>query len=141
MNIFVSYTTINNDVNKWLLETLSKKLSKLGDIYIDLINNDSDDKQARVMYELNNCDVFILLETKNVYKSKWVNLEIETIKNKQISFIIVSDMKINALINRDIINNSRKRRIEKLHKISIIKRLVKNINLKHIAKSDFILAH
>ena len=46
-------------------------------MFIDLLHNDSIDKQSRVLKELYSSDVMILIETNSVYQSEWVVLEIE----------------------------------------------------------------
>ena len=46
-------------------------------MFIDLLHNDSIDKQSRVLKELDSSDVMILIETNSVYQSEWVVLEIE----------------------------------------------------------------
>lgn len=46
-------------------------------MFIDLLLNDSIDKQSRVLKELDSSDVMILIETNSVYQSEWVVLEIE----------------------------------------------------------------
>lgn len=77
MNIFVSYTTKDQEVTLHSLTEVSIKLKQIGYVYIDLINNNSLNKQKRVFDELDNSDVLILLVSPNVYKSKWVIKEIE----------------------------------------------------------------
>ena len=77
MNIFVSYTTKDNEVSLHRLNEISIKLKQIGYVYIDIIDNNSQDKQKRVFYELDNSDVIILITSKNIYNSKWVALEIE----------------------------------------------------------------
>ncbi|CAM3413316.1 TIR domain-containing protein [Flavobacterium chungbukense] len=99
MKYFVSYTTIDKEITASLLANYSNFLKSKGDVYIDLLDNDSLDKQRRVFEELNKCDTLIIIESKNVYNSKWVELEIkqaiklrkkiETISLKTIKKIIV----------------------------------------------------
>jgi hypothetical protein len=84
MKYFVSYTTRDKEVTKELLAVFSKQLEKSGKVFIDIIDNDSIDKQARVMEELENSDLMILVESKSIYQSEWVTLEVEKAKSKQI---------------------------------------------------------
>ena len=56
---------------------VSRELEKKGEVFIDLLHNDSIDKQSRVLKELDSSDVLILIETNSVYQSEWVVLEIE----------------------------------------------------------------
>ncbi len=95
MKIFVSYTTLDNDVTVELLNSLSNSLSNLGIIYIDLIHNDSFDKQARVLYEIDRCDCFLLLQSDKIDKSNWVKIEVERarLRQKPIKKILLSELK------------------------------------------------
>lgn len=76
MKYFVSYTTRDKEVTVSLLEQVFKKLTPSGTVFIDILHNDSPNKQERVFQELDNSDLLVLIETENVYKSKWVQLEI-----------------------------------------------------------------
>ena len=77
MKYFVSYTTRDKEITSDLLKQFSKELEKKGEVFIDLLHNDSIDKQSRVLKELDSSDVMILIETNSVYQSEWVVLEIE----------------------------------------------------------------
>jgi len=99
MKYFVSYTTKENEVTKELLESIAKVLKQKGEVYIDLIDNDSINKQERVINELDNSDVFLLIETKSVYDSAWVQIELEKAKSRQIDIQILSITDINAIIS------------------------------------------
>ena len=57
MKIFVSYTTRDKDITSELLNTVFFKLRKIGKVYIDLIHNDSINKQQRVLNELDTSDL------------------------------------------------------------------------------------
>lgn len=96
MKYFVSYTTRDKEVTKELLAVFSKQLEKSGNVFVDIIDNDSFDKQTRVIEELENSDLMILIETKSIYHSEWVLLEIEKAKSKQIPIRKIS---INELSN------------------------------------------
>ena len=96
MKYFVSYTTRDKEVTKDLLSVFSKHLEKSGTVFIDIIDNDSFDKQARVIAELENSDLMVLIETKSIYQSEWVALEIEKAKLRNIPIRKVS---INELSN------------------------------------------
>ena len=61
MNIFVSYTTKDSEVTLHRLNEISIKLRQIGYVYIDIIHNNSQDKQKRVFEELDNSDVIILI--------------------------------------------------------------------------------
>ncbi|MNR30320.1 hypothetical protein D3C85_1477690 [compost metagenome] len=78
MKIFISYTTRDNIVTRDFLIKLESEISDLGDIYIDLLHNHSENKQARVKSELQQADVFLLLSTDSIKNSPWVRWEIDT---------------------------------------------------------------
>ncbi|MEC4050028.1 hypothetical protein OX284_011355 [Flavobacterium sp. SUN046] len=69
MKYFVSYTTRDKEITPDLLKQFSKEFEKKGEVFIDLLHNDSIDKQSRVLKELDSCDVMILIETNSVYQS------------------------------------------------------------------------
>jgi len=97
MKYFISYTLKDKEITKELLKFVSSEFQKKGSAYVDLIDNDSVDKQERVLNELDNCDVFVLIESKSVYSSKWVQIEIERakLKNKNFRVITLSDINVN----------------------------------------------
>jgi hypothetical protein len=76
MKYFVCYTTQDKEVTSELLLLYSIELNKNGEAFIDLLHNDSIDKQGRVLSELDSSDILILIETDNVYNSKWVSVEL-----------------------------------------------------------------
>lgn len=84
LKIFVSYTTRDGKIDKDFLLNLESFSIDYGCIYIDLIHNNSNNKQARVMEELTNSDVVIMIKTDDVYKSEWVNKELNYAKKTNI---------------------------------------------------------
>ncbi|HMK17680.1 MAG TPA: toll/interleukin-1 receptor domain-containing protein [Chitinophagaceae bacterium] len=84
MKYFVSYTTKDEEITIDFLKSIADLLQKTGKVFIDLLNNDSIDKQKRIFDEIDSCDLLLVIETQNVYKSKWVNSEIARAKNKNI---------------------------------------------------------
>lgn len=96
MNIFVSYTIKDKEISLETLNFVSEKLKHIGNVYIDILNNDSFNKQERVFYELDNSDVVILLMSPNVYKSRWVTIELGRAKEKLIPIIpfTLEDIKV-----------------------------------------------
>lgn len=80
MNIFVSYTTRDSVVTMPALILVADALSLVGRPFVDLLHNDSDDKQARVEQELSNANVLLLLETESVERSPWVQWELKSAK-------------------------------------------------------------
>lgn len=84
MKHFICYTTRDKEVTSRLLQSFSNELKKTGEVFIDMIDNDSEDKQSRVLSELDSSDILILIETKNIYKSDWVAIELERAKANKI---------------------------------------------------------
>jgi hypothetical protein len=76
MKYFVCYTTRDIEVTSELLLLYSFELKRNGEAFIDMLHNDSVDKQRRVLSELDSSDILILIETENVYNSKWVSIEL-----------------------------------------------------------------
>jgi hypothetical protein len=81
MNFFVSYTTSYNEVTINSLFEFSKKANTFGNVFVDLLNNNSTDKQKRIILELQQSDLLILIKSRSSLNSEWVQFEIETIKN------------------------------------------------------------
>jgi len=96
--IFVSYTTRDGVINKNFLIDLEKKLSPFISIYIDLLHNDSLNKQKRVISELTQSDILFLIKTNSIYKSEWVKKELSIAKKINIPIHKVS---YNELIKND----------------------------------------
>lgn len=95
MKIFISYTMRDKELTKSFLEEVLVYYKKFGDVFLDIITNDSKDKQKRVFDELDLADKMVIIETSEVYKSEWVQLEIERAisKGKKIEKIELSKLK------------------------------------------------
>jgi len=104
MNIFVSYTTRDNEVTINSLIDFSNKINSLGKIFIDLIDNNSDDKQNRIVEELKKADILILIKSKSIFDSEWVKFEIESANEKNIPIIEFNINDINSLTEQGIEN-------------------------------------
>lgn len=74
--IFVSYTIRDGKITKDFLMNLVNKTDSTTSVYIDLIHNDSKNKQERVIKELHESDLVLLIKTEGTYYSEWVNLEL-----------------------------------------------------------------
>lgn len=74
--IFVSYTIRDGIIDVEFLLNVERSMKGLGKLFIDLIHNDSLDKQVRVLNELVNSDIFVLLKTKETLNSEWVKKEV-----------------------------------------------------------------
>lgn len=84
-NIFISYTTRNQNINKEILEKIFKIFSKYGNVYIDLLHNDNFiNPQDKVIKKLELADILIVVKTKNIEESEWVKFEIDKSKSRNI---------------------------------------------------------
>lgn len=84
LNVFVSYTVRDKSIDKEFLIQLEKSLKLNYNIFIDLIHNDSENKQARIENELADSDCIILLKTKLTFYSQWVRKEMDLAKELKI---------------------------------------------------------
>lgn len=101
MKHFVCYTTRDKEVTSELLQSFSNELKKKGDVFIDMIDNDSEDKQSRVLSELDSSDILVLIETDNIYKSDWVAIELERAKANRIPIRIVKAEELNNYLQHE----------------------------------------
>ncbi|MBD8164237.1 TIR domain-containing protein [Erwinia persicina] len=121
MNIFVSYTTRDNNVDKKLLERVSEVISLYGHCYIDLLHNTGKDKQRHVELMLSQSNVLILIASSSIFTSKWVQWELDEAKKYCIPIIMVeakSDMnnilnnlKLTLATNAYLLSNLRSEKI------------------------------
>lgn len=98
MKIFVSYTTRDCVITKDFLSSLEEKISDLGDIYIDMLHNDSNNKQERVKNELQEADIFLLLSTSSIKKSPWVAWEINKANSMNVHKITIDATDLSACL-------------------------------------------
>lgn len=87
MNIFISYTTRDAFINIDLLKNIENEYSRLGNIYIDLLHNRATNKQHHVEKMLLQADSLLLIDSKSINKSKWVQWELTKAKNHFIPII------------------------------------------------------
>ncbi|MFS4429307.1 TIR domain-containing protein [Chryseobacterium sp. S90] len=89
--IFISYTTIDKEINIDLLLEIEKKIQKFGDIYIDLLHNDNNlEPQKNVINKLTESQLLIVINSENIKNSKWVKIEVEIAKEKNIKTIYIN---------------------------------------------------
>ena len=99
MNIFVSYTTRDNYVDKRLLENIAEIVSLFGHCYIDLLHNIGKDKQQHVELMLSQADLLILISSASIHTSKWVQWELGEARKCSIPIIVVEAKSgINSLL-------------------------------------------
>lgn len=87
MNLFVSYTTRDDYINRELLEKISEVISEYGSHYIDLIHNDKQDKQRHVELMLSKSNLVLLIVSNSINESKWVKWELSEAKQRNIPII------------------------------------------------------
>ncbi|WP_337228478.1 TIR domain-containing protein [Proteus faecis] len=89
MNIFVSYTTRDDNIDRELLERISEIISLYGHCYIDLLHNTEKNKQRHVEFMLSQSNCVILIASSSIFISKWVQWELNEAKKRCIPIIIV----------------------------------------------------
>lgn len=87
--LFFSYTLRDGMVNKSLLSEICTVLVKKYDIFIDLLHNDSLDKQARVLSELKKSQYVFVLKTPQIGESDWVKIETDEAQNMNIPLFFI----------------------------------------------------
>jgi hypothetical protein len=113
MNIFVSYTRINDEVTLHSLIEFSKLVRLFGKVFIDILDNNSTDKQKRVLTELENSELLILIKSENTFNSNWVKLELNTAKTLNIPVVEISINHIDKLTEKElheVINSAHNKR-------------------------------
>ena len=76
-DIFVIYTTRDNFINEEFLLRIYNDLKILGNVFIDLLHNDSVNKQEYVIEKLHKSSSIVIIETPKLIESKWAQLEIK----------------------------------------------------------------
>lgn len=89
MGIFVSYTTRDHYIDRELLEMVTEVLTDYGPYYIDLLHNNSIDKQRHVELMLSQAQFFLLISSNSINESKWVQWELREAKRSCIPIIAV----------------------------------------------------
>ena len=83
-NIFVSYTIRDNVINVEFLRKIKDILDVFGKPFIDLLHNDSFNKQNRIEKELAKSDCLILINTIKTKESEWVIKELSIANQRRI---------------------------------------------------------
>ncbi len=78
--VFVSYSMRSGEISIEMLRAFQYQLPLNCDAYIDILDNDSINKQERVNYELENCDSVIHLYSAHSSNSPWVSYELDMAK-------------------------------------------------------------
>lgn len=87
LKVFISYTLRDGIVRRTFLLNLEKYIKQWCKPFIDLLHNDSVDRQSRVYMELLNSDFLLLIKTNETFKSEWVRREISMANKMKIPII------------------------------------------------------
>lgn len=87
MKVFVSYTTRDSYITKEYLESIDEVVSEYANSFIDLLHNTNNNKQEFVKQELLSSDVVLLISSKSILLSPWVNWELSQAQDKGILVI------------------------------------------------------
>lgn len=98
MKQFISYSIRDGIITRNLLQKAKTLYNKYGSCYVDMLDNDSIDKQRRVIQELYKADILILLQTPASKSSKWVQKEIQIAHKRKIPIITVNNIHIELLL-------------------------------------------
>jgi len=75
MRIFVSYTTRDSYLDRERLSDIDRVASKFGCVFVDVLHNDSLNRQERVKKELISASVVLFIGTSGCAHSEWVGWE------------------------------------------------------------------
>lgn len=107
MLVFVSYTLNDGSLTLEKLQGIHDIVSQYAICFIDVIDNNSIDRQKKVIDTLNQSDMMLLLVSPGIKKSKWVCLEYQIAQEHRIPIyeIDVEDgdfkERIRALLNNE----------------------------------------
>ena len=73
--VFISYTLRDENVTIKKLQALKRQMPLSCDSFVDIIDNDSEDRQARVDKELWECNSFMQVRSPSIGKSDWALYE------------------------------------------------------------------
>lgn len=74
--IFVSYTVRDGKIGIGFLKKLFLEICDICCAYVDLLHNNSFNKQERVIRELLSSDFVFLIKTEQILNSNWVKTEL-----------------------------------------------------------------
>lgn len=82
--VFISYTFRDSEVSLEKLQSLKRQMPLSSDSFVDAIDNDSEEKQARVDQELLECDSLLQVKSPSVLDSPWAFYEISKAWSRKI---------------------------------------------------------
>ena len=106
MLVFCSYTLRDGLVTIEKLRKLKEIISQSAACYVDILDNDSIDKQERVVEELNKAQLVLVLMSPDLKKSAWVKEEYRIANEKKIPIVEININHINDI--QEILSNYEK---------------------------------
>ena len=103
MLIFVSYTLKDRVLTIEKLKEIKKYISNYTTCYIDILDNDGENKQEYLINKLEKSRLMIVLRTPKINESEWVNKEYEIAKKNNIPIVEIVPNKINKLLRNIMI--------------------------------------
>ena len=103
MLIFVSYTLKDGVLTIEKLKRIKKIISIYTTCYIDILDNDGENKQEYLINKLEKSRLMIVLRTPKINESEWVNKEYEIAKKNNIPIVEIVPNKINKLLRNIMI--------------------------------------
>lgn len=100
--VFISYTLRDENVTTEKLQALKMQMPLNCDSFVDIIDNDSEDRQARVDKELWECDTFMQVKSPTIGESDWALYEIMRAWSRKIPVNVIdaNSIKINNRMTR-----------------------------------------
>ena len=100
--VFISYTLRDENVTIEKLQALKRQMPLNCDSFVDIIDNDSEDRQARVDKELWECDTFMQVKSPTIGESDWALYEIMRAWTRMIPVNVIdaNSIKINNRMTR-----------------------------------------
>lgn len=97
MLVFCSYTLRDGLITIEKLKRLKELISQSAACYVDILDNDSIDKQARVVEELSKAQLLLVLKSPDLKKSAWVKEEYRIANEKKIPIVEINIEQINEI--------------------------------------------
>lgn len=93
---FIGYTLRDGQVTLEHLNSLKRQMPLSYNTFIDIIDNNSEKKQERVIEELRKSDITIFIQSPEALNSKWLNLErvLASFLSKESRSIDIKNIKI-----------------------------------------------
>ena len=90
MLVFCSYTLRDGLITIEKLKRIKELISQSAACYVDILDNDSIDKQERVVEELGKAQLLLVLKSPDLKKSAWVKEEFRIANEKKIPIVEIN---------------------------------------------------